>query len=96
MESYPKLGHSPVVLTGGARSGDLAALHEKRRKLQEGLAEIDRRLRDARDRQRFCSDAAGAAKALDDERAYLVELDGLMTRIRAVEGKLLLSRRSSH
>lgn len=96
MQSSPKLGHSPVVLTGGAQSSDLAALHEKRRALQERLIEIDQRLRNARDRQRFSSDAAGAAKALDDERAYLLELDGLMTRIRAVEGKLLLSRRSRH
>lgn len=95
MESSPKLGHSPVALTGGAQPSDLMALHEKRRALQERLTEIDQLLRDARDRQRF-SDAEGAAKALDDERTYLLELDGLMTRIRAVEGKLLLTRRSCH
>jgi hypothetical protein len=96
MESSPKLGHSPVALTGGAQPSDLTALHEKRKALQQRLTEIDQLLRDARDRQRFSSDAAGAAKALDDERTYLLELDGLMTRIRAVEGKLLLTRRACH
>jgi hypothetical protein len=96
MESSPKLGQSPVFLTGGAQSSDLTVLHEKRRALQERLGEIDQLLRDARDRQRFSSNAEGAAKALDDERAYLLELDSVMTRIRAVEGKLLLTRRSCH
>lgn len=96
MESSSKLGHSPVALTGGAQPADLSELHEKRKALQQRLTEIDLLLRDARDRQRFSSDAAGAAKALDDERSYLRELDGLMTRIRAVEGKLLLTRRACH
>ena len=96
MESAPKLDHSPVVATGGAEPSDLVALHEKRRVLQERLMDIDSRLRDARDRQRFSRDAASTAKALDDERAYLLELDTLMTRIRAVEGKLILTRRACH
>ncbi len=96
MESARKLGHSPVVATGGAQPAELMNLHEKRRALHDRLTQIDRLLRDARDRQRFCRDPERAAQALADESTYHAELYGLMTRIRAVEGKLLLTRRSCH
>jgi hypothetical protein len=50
---------------------------------------VERRLREALDRQRFAADAAAAEAAKADERTTLRELDRLMTRSRAVEGQLL-------
>ena len=66
-------------------------------RLSEQLASLDAqqyrleiKIRAAVHRQRFSPDPADAAKAVEEEQAYLVELDRVMTRIRAVEGQLAL------
>ena len=51
---------------------------------------LDRKVRDAADRQRYNADPAQKAQAAQDEAAYVAEMDRLMTRIRAVEAQLLL------
>ena len=51
---------------------------------------LDMKIRDAVDRQRYSSDPQQAAQAARDERAYVAEMDRLMTRMRAVEAQLLL------
>jgi hypothetical protein len=51
---------------------------------------LDNVIRDAVDRKRYSSDPDEAARASAAERCYLVEMDRLMTRIRGVEGRLLL------
>jgi hypothetical protein len=53
-------------------------------------------LRDASLRQRFGPDPESIARAQEDERHHLQILDRLMTRIRAVEAKLLIRRRQYH
>ncbi len=55
---------------------------------------LDHRLRQAEQRARYCRDAALVETARRDEAALLLELDRLMTRTRAVEGKLLLARKA--
>lgn len=61
--------------------------------LDRERADLDRRISHALQRQRFSPDAAAAAQARAEERALLLQLDRLMTRIRAVEGNLLQARR---
>ena len=51
---------------------------------------LDGRIRDAVNRQRYCQDPGEIEQARVDESACMKELDRLMTRYRAVEGKLLL------
>jgi hypothetical protein len=51
---------------------------------------LDDLVRDAVDRKRYSSDPEQGARASAEERSYLVEMDRLMTRIRGVEGRLLL------
>jgi hypothetical protein len=66
-------------------------------RLAEQLASLDAqqyrlelKIRAAVHRQRYSSDPADAAKGVEEEQALLVELDRVMTRIRAVEGQLAL------
>ena len=63
---------------------ELAALDARR-------LELDARLRDAVARQRYAPDQDGAVRARSEEADLLVDLDRVMTRIRAVEAKLLLA-----
>ena len=51
---------------------------------------LDRKVRDAADRQRYGTDPGQKAQAAQDEAAYVAEMDRLMTRIRAVEAQVLL------
>jgi hypothetical protein len=51
---------------------------------------IDGLIRDAVYRQRFSKAQEEIEQAREDERRYLKALDGVMTAIRAVEGKLML------
>jgi hypothetical protein len=51
---------------------------------------LDDLIRDTVDRKRYSSDPQQRAGASAEERSYLVEMDRLMTRIRGVEGRLLL------
>jgi hypothetical protein len=96
MESSSKLSVEPVP---PAEAGPLLENERLRRELQElddRRARLDRLIADAVNRQRFSPDRGDAEKARGDERGYLAEMDRLMTRIRAVEGKLLLLRRRGY
>ena len=73
---------------------DEAALWEELAALDRRRQDCDGRIRNAVDRQRYVSQPGAGETARDDERRLMVELDRIMTRIRAVEGKLLLKRRS--
>lgn len=53
--------------------------------------DLDARLRDAVARQRYARDRALAERARSEEASLLADMDRLMTRIRAVEAKLLLT-----
>jgi hypothetical protein len=75
---------------------DQARLRSELHRLDERQIELDRKLRDAACRLRFCGDPDGLRQARADEREHLAALDRLMTRIRAVEAKLLLIRRRVH
>jgi uncharacterized protein with PIN domain len=66
-------------------------------KLREELASLDAqqhrldaKIRMAGHRQRYLSDPEQVARAFEEERSLLTKLDQLMTRIRAVEGRLAL------
>jgi hypothetical protein len=72
----------------GALWAELAALDQRRQ-------DYDRRIREAVNRQRYIAEARSNEAARAEERRLMIELDRVMTRIRAVEGKLLLARRSA-
>lgn len=72
---------------------DVGALWEELAALDQRRQEYDRRVREAVDRQRYSTQPGANETARADERRLMVELDRVMTRIRAVEGKLLLARR---
>ncbi len=52
---------------------------------------LDMKIREAADRQRYSADPRQKAQAAQDEADYVAEMDRLMTRIRAVEAKWLLT-----
>jgi predicted nucleic acid-binding Zn-ribbon protein len=62
---------------------ELAALDAERYRL-------DRLIRDAVARKRYRSDPEQARRASDEEHSLVIEMDRLMTRIRGLEGRLLL------
>ena len=68
---------------------DRRTLERELQDLDAARDDLERRLRGARDRQRFAGEPDARVQALADERAVMVELDRLMTRTRAVEGQLL-------
>lgn len=68
---------------------DRAALEEELRQLDERREVVERRLQAVLHRQRYVSDPTSLASAQAEERQALMELDRVMTRSRAVEGKLL-------
>jgi hypothetical protein len=95
MDESRTLGRSPVLLT---QSGDLTKVSHLREELQtlhERLTQLNHLLRDASDRRRF-GPGLSISDATADEQRYLSELNNLMTRIRAVEGQLLLRKRCLH
>jgi len=66
-------------------------------RLAEQLASLDAqqyrlelKMRAAVHRQRYSPDPGDMARAVEEEQALVVELDRLMTKIRAVEGQLAL------
>jgi predicted nucleic acid-binding Zn-ribbon protein len=65
---------------------ELLDLEARQRRLDYELAEAQRQ-------QRFGADPEEARRAKEQEHVLLRDLDRLMTRIRAVEGKLLQVRR---
>lgn len=83
-------------LSGGwsttAAMTDEARLKQELEALDQMRVVIDARLREAEDRQRYVVDPGAKETARADERAILAEMDRVMTRIRAVESKLLLAR----
>lgn len=70
---------------------DPEVLRQELATLDARRLELDARLRDAVARQRYAPDQDGAVRARSDETELLVDLDRVMTRIRAVEAKLLLA-----
>jgi hypothetical protein len=81
------LGHDAMtagMLNSAALKQELATLDARR-------LDLDARLRDAVARQRYAPSEELAERARSDEAALLAEMDRLMTRIRAVEAKLLLA-----
>jgi hypothetical protein len=73
---------------------DEAKLREELAALDARRQDLDAGIRDAVDRQRYASNPDDVAAAQADERNRVVEMDRLMTRIRAAEGKLLLLRKA--
>ena len=70
-----------------------------RRKLEEELdaldarrLELDAAIRDAQNRQRYGREPGTVEGARAEEAVLMKDLDHLMTRYRAVEGRLLLAR----
>lgn len=68
-------------------------------KLEEELAgldarrlELDAAIRDAQNRQRYSHEVATVEQARTEEATLVKELDHLMTRYRALEGRLLLAQ----
>jgi hypothetical protein len=96
MDNASDYGLSPVLLTDDGSLCDGSRLRQELQASHERMSRLNHLLRDAADRQRFGGDGAASRKAAEDERAYLAELDRLMTRIRAIEGQLLVRKRSLH
>ena len=63
------------------------------RRLYDDYEKLNRKITNAAQRQRFSKDTADIEKAVQDEKAFLVEIDRLMTRMRAIEGHLLRIRK---
>jgi hypothetical protein len=96
MGGSDKLDHKARLLLDDAPPADATKLIDELISLQARQAELDRKLRDAANRQRFSRDSANVERAREDERSHLVLMDRLMTRMRAVEAKLLLRKRQYH
>jgi hypothetical protein len=96
MDKATDHGLSPVLLTDDGQLSDGSHLRRELQASHERMARLNHLLRDAADRRRFGRDAGASQKAAEDERVYLAELDRLMTRIRAIEGQLLIRKRRLH
>jgi hypothetical protein len=70
---------------------DRAKLRDELARLDSSRQELDREIRDAQDRQRYGTDPDEIEAAQRDERDKVIAMDRLMTRIRAVEGQLLVA-----
>lgn len=64
-------------------------LHQEFLDLEQRMRLLDRRLADALQRIRYGSSEALIARAAQEEKWLLAELDRMMTRMRAIEGQLL-------
>ncbi len=64
-------------------------LHQEFLDLERHMRLLDMQLADALHRIRHGSSAEFIEKAKQDEKLLLIELDRLMTRMRAIEGQLL-------
>jgi hypothetical protein len=96
MSSSGKLEHNSDFSLDSTLPSDVVRLREELADLSDRHGKLDAMLRDAALRQRFGADPESIAKAKDDERNHLLVLDRLMTRMRAVEAKLLIRRRQYH
>jgi hypothetical protein len=72
---------------------DQATLERELAILDARRLELDAKIRDAVARQRYSRDLNEAQRAREEERAYALEMDRLMTSIRALEGRILLHRK---
>ena len=79
-----------MIATWHLVSVDPVGLSEELCALDAQQHALERKIRNAVDRQRFSSDVQQRAQASQDERVYVAEMDRLMTRMRAVEAQLLL------
>lgn len=75
---------------------DEAKLREELEEIDLRRQDLDRRIQETVDRQRYVQDSEEVERARTEERACLAEMDRLMTRIRAIEAKLQLLRRESN
>lgn len=73
---------------------DPAKLHDELARLDLSRQELDREIRDAHDRQRYGTKPDEIEAAKRDEHDKVVAMDRLMTRIRAVEGQLLVASKT--
>ena len=69
---------------------DQARLSEELCDLDARQHALDMKIREAAQRQRYSRDQQQVTQAVQDEAAYVAEMDRLMTRIRVVEAQLLL------
>jgi hypothetical protein len=67
-------------------------LEEELKALDLRQQQLEARIREARNRQRYSQEPEVAAQAVAEEEALIKELDHLMTSSRAVEGRLLLAK----
>jgi hypothetical protein len=72
------------------RPEDRARLRAELAALDARLHELDQKRRQAINRQRYSGSPENRSTAADDLKKVVTEMDRLMTRSRAVEGKLLL------
>jgi hypothetical protein len=96
MSGSGKLEHKPALFLDASLPADVVRLREELVDLADRHGKLDAMLRDATLRQRFGPDPESIARAQEDERRHLQVLDRLMTRIRAVEAKLLIRKRQYH
>ncbi|HEY7386222.1 MAG TPA: hypothetical protein VH743_21385 [Beijerinckiaceae bacterium] len=71
---------------------DRVKLEQELKALDLQQQQLEARLREARNRQRYSREPEVAAHAVAEEEVLIKELDHLMTRSRAVEGRLLLAK----
>jgi predicted nucleic acid-binding Zn-ribbon protein len=73
-------------------TSDRTKLEEELNALDGRRQELDAALRDAQNRQRYSHEPPAVDQAKAEEAALMKELDQLMTRYRALEGRLLLAQ----
>jgi hypothetical protein len=73
-------------------TSDRAKLEEELTGLDARRLQLDAAIRDAQNRQRYCHEPHTVEQARAEEAALVKDLDRLMTRYRALEGRLLLAQ----
>jgi hypothetical protein len=73
-------------------ASDRIKLEEELDALDVRRVELDAAIRDAQNRQRYGREPEKVEQARVEEAALMRDLDHLMTRYRALEGRLLLAR----
>ena len=66
----------------------------KLRQLYDEYERLNDKIRNANSRHRYLKDPEEIARAENDERRYLAQINGLMDRLRAVEGQLMQVRKT--
>jgi hypothetical protein len=73
-------------------ASDQAKLEEELNGLDARRLKLDAAIRDAQNRQRYSHETGAVEQARAEETGLIRELDHLMTRYRALEGRLLLAQ----